>query len=424
MVKLVFIILIFFFLTAIYWTIYLKFPFFSKMKCLKGIKKDDMHTFFLSLATNLGVGNIIGVSSAIIIGGPGTIFWMLIFSFFISSLSYIETYYAVKSQTTIESEIVGGTCYTIDKFIKGQHKVFLSIIFAIFLMLSNSIFFTPVQLNTIYNVFEGKNKIIFILLTSIIILFVVLKGAKSIVKITDNIVPIMTITFLVVIIWGILLKKDNLLNVMNIIIKDAFSFKSCLAGSFITLFNTAITKSLFSNEAGLGTMPSLTGVSKKEDIEKTAYLQMTSVIVDTCILCVITGVFILLYYDENMALNSSVFVECMHKALGKNGLVISKVLVYVFGFSSAIGLYYLGESNALYFSYKLKINKNISKFAFQLLYILGMIIALFGEFNNLLLLVDFGLVVLGTINILILFKVEKRQKFLKNNSIKTLEEKF
>lgn len=410
---LLFMVLLFFFIVAIYWTIYLKFPVFNKIKCLKGIKKDDMHTFFLSLATNLGVGNIIGVSSAILIGGPGTLFWMFVFSFFISSLSYIETYYAVKSQIVVDQEIVGGTCYTIDKFLNFKNKAILSIIFAIFLMLSNSIFFTPVQLNTIYNVFEGDTKIFFILLTIILILFVVLKGSKSIVKLTDNIVPLMTITFIIVIIIGIFQKKDSLIDVLSLIMKDAFNVKSLLTGTFIPLFNTSITKSLFSNEAGLGTMPSLTGVSKKEDINKTAYLQMASVIVDTCILCIITGLFILLYYDENMTVNSNVFIECMYKALGKNGLVISKILVYIFGFSSALGLYYLGESNALYFSYKLKIKKNTSKFIFQLLYILGIIVALFGEFEDLLLLVDVGLVILGTINILMLFIVEKKHKFLK-----------
>ena len=149
MSSLVFIIVTLFFLVSIYWTLYLKWPQITKIKTLKNIKKDDLHAFFLTLATNLGVGNIIGVSAAIIIGGPGVIFWMFLFSFFVSALSYVETFYAVKSQTKIGNEIVGGTCYTIDKFVKSKYKVVLGIAFSFFLVLTNSIFFTPVQLNCI-----------------------------------------------------------------------------------------------------------------------------------------------------------------------------------------------------------------------------------------------------------------------------------
>lgn len=423
MSSLVFIIVTLFFLVSIYWTLYLKWPQITKIKILKNIKKDDLHTFFLTLATNLGVGNIIGVSAAIIIGGPGVIFWMFLFSFFVSALSYVETFYAVKSQTKIGNEIVGGTCYTIDKFVKSKYKVVLGIAFSFFLVLTNSIFFTPVQLNCIFNIFEGNYRLVYILISVFVILFIVFKGVKSIIKLTDKIVPIMTIVFLFVIIYGIIKKIDEVPMLIKLIITDAFNLKSCIAGSFVTLINTAITKSLFSNEAGLGTMPSLTGVSNQSDIEKTSYLQLASIIVDTCILCTLTGIFILLYYGNDMTLTTLTFVDCISNALGKIGLVIGKILVYIFGFSSAIGLYYLGESNILYFSYKIKLNYKLCKFIFQILYIIGMFIALFGDFQNLMLLVDIGLIILGTINIFVLFIIEKRYKFLKNNNIKILEEK-
>ena len=423
MSSLVFIIVTLFFLVSIYWTLYLKWPQITKIKTLKNIKKDDLHAFFLTLATNLGVGNIIGVSAAIIIGGPGVIFWMFLFSFFVSALSYVETFYAVKSQTKIGNEIVGGTCYTIDKFVKSKYKVVLGIAFSFFLVLTNSIFFTPVQLNCIFNIFEGNYRLVYILISVCVILFIVFKGVKSIIQLTDKIVPIMTIVFLFVIIYGIIKKIDEVPMLIKLIITDAFNLKSCIAGSFVTLINTAITKSLFSNEAGLGTMPSLTGVSNQSDIEKTSYLQLASIIVDTCILCTLTGIFILLYYGNDMTLTTLTFVDCISNALGKIGLVIGKILVYIFGFSSAIGLYYLGESNILYFSYKIKLNYKVCKFIFQILYIIGMFIALFGDFQNLMLLVDIGLVILGTINIFVLFIIEKRYKFLKNNNIKILEEK-
>ena len=106
--------MIFFFLVSIYMTIYLKWPQFKAFKNIKKCKnKKSKQTFYLTLATNLGVGNLVGVSAAIKLGGPGVIFWMALFAFFTSSLAFLENYYAVKSQTTIDNQQFAGTSYTI-----------------------------------------------------------------------------------------------------------------------------------------------------------------------------------------------------------------------------------------------------------------------------------------------------------------------
>ena len=125
--------MIFFFLVSIYMTIYLKWPQFKAFKNIKKCKnKKSKQTFYLTLATNLGVGNLVGVSAAIKLGGPGVIFWMALFAFFTSSLSFLENYYAVKSQTTIDNQQFAGTSYTISKYFKSKHSKVLSIVFSIF----------------------------------------------------------------------------------------------------------------------------------------------------------------------------------------------------------------------------------------------------------------------------------------------------
>ena len=110
-----------FFISSIVLTIILKFPQLKIFRVIKKCKnKNVKQMFYLSLATNLGVGNLIGVSSALYYGGPGVIFWMAIFAFFSSSFAYLETKYSILSKVIIDNEQRTGTCYTIRKFINNK----------------------------------------------------------------------------------------------------------------------------------------------------------------------------------------------------------------------------------------------------------------------------------------------------------------
>ena len=222
------IIMVIIFISSIGWTIYLKWPQFRVFSNVKVFnRKYPNHpvfkTFLVSLATNLGTGNLVGVTTGIIMGGPGVIIWMWIFGFFSSALSYIENVFAVKYQEKIDGENRGGACYYI---LKGLNNPLLSIIFACFLLLTNTIFFPPIQVNTIVKALIEIipiNKYLIGISLIIIIVLIVTKGTKKIVEVTNRIVPIMTISFMVVILMLLITNINVLWQSIKLIFNNAFN---------------------------------------------------------------------------------------------------------------------------------------------------------------------------------------------------------
>ena len=402
-----FILMFLFFISSIVLTILLKFPQFKIFKVIKKCQdKNIKQMFYLSLATNLGVGNLVGVSTALYYGGPGVIFWMAIFAFFASSFSYLESKYAILSKVIIADETRTGTCYTIRKYINNKIGIILSIIFAVILLLTNSIFFPPIQVNAIINIFDHQYQQIYGIILFLIIALITIKGIKLILKITDLLIPCTSIVYTVLIIFLIICNFHTLIPTLKLIINSAFNVKTIGISGVLLCIQTAINKSLFSNEAGLGTMPSLLGEASTTKVEEVSTYQMLSVIVDTVVLCTLTGIFIL--QNHQLGGNvTSIFMESMTNSMGNIGLVISNIFIFIFGFSSIIGQFYLGESNALFF--KKYYNLNL-KYIFNILFYIGIIVGIFSTFESINKILDIGMIMLGLINIMVIFVIRNIEK--------------
>lgn len=408
--------MILFFIVSLVITIYLKFP---QIRVFREIKKcqskKTKQTFYLSLATNLGVGNLIGVSTAIYIGGSGVIFWMAIFSLFSSALAYLENYYAITAQIQTKHGKFAGTCYTFIKYLNGHTGKTLALIFSIVLILTNTLFFPPIQINAISSTFPNKYKVLFSIFLVISIIVIIFGGIKSILKITDKYVSVFAVLYFIVLLIGILTKFNDLGVVLNNIIDSAFNVKTIGVSSFFTMLKTGISKSLFSNEAGLGTMPSMNGVSDQREIECTSYFQLLGVLIDTFVLCTLTGIFIELYGIGFQGNITDMLKFCFQQFLGNFGLSLYSIFIVFFGFVSVLGLYYLGENNLMYLVIYHNLSFKIMKIIYQILFIIGIVIGIFGSFNSIMWLVDISIIMLGTINIFSLIKIEFCQKLLKNN---------
>ena len=164
--------MLFFLIAGIINTIFLKFPQFKIFRNIKNSKnKRTKQAFLLGLATNLGVGNLIGVGAALYYGGPGVIFWMALFAFFASSFAYSETKYSILSQISINNETRSSTSLVIKKYLKHKFGLILSIVFAVFLIFTNSVFFPPIQVHSIVNTFSDSVRmflgIVFFLLINV-----------------------------------------------------------------------------------------------------------------------------------------------------------------------------------------------------------------------------------------------------------------
>ena len=344
-------------------------------------------------------------------GGPGVIIWMWIFGFFSSALSYIENVFAVKYQEKIGDEFRGGACYYI---LKGLNSPILSILFASFLLFTNTIFFPPIQVNTILSACTKIipiSKYLIGIILIVIILLIVLKGTNKIIEVTNKIVPIMTITFMTSIIFLMVMHYDTFLDSIILIFNLAFNVKSMGIGLIINAVSVGIRRSLFSHEAGLGTMPSVTGMSNAPTPDIQGYFGMLGVYVDTLIMCTITGIFIVqMNMNYQLYDGANLLMEIFIKDLGSFGLIIGVLFLFIFAFSSLIGQYYLGESNALLFTKFLKIEPKKMIIIYRIIFIIGLILGIILNMNETINLVDIGLLILGFTNMIVLIKLEKRSK--------------
>ena len=412
--------MLFFLIAGVINTIFLKFPQFKIFRNIKNSKnKQTKQAFLLGLATNLGVGNLIGVGAALYYGGPGVIFWMALFAFFASSFAYSETKYSILSQISINNETRSSTSLVIKKYLKHKFGLILSIVFAVFLIFTNSVFFPPIQVHSIVNTFSDSVRMFLGIVFFLLIVLITNKGTKRILKVTDLMIPIISILYTITILLLIIINRDNLLNTILSIFRSAFDFKSFISSSIFITIEVGISKSLFSHEAGLGTMPSLIGVASKEEVNEMCSYQVLGVIIDTIILCSLTGIYILQVTNSRFNCEiSDVLIYCFELSLGKIGLVMCKIFIVFFGFASIIGQYYLGQTNSLYFSYLMN-NKHYSilNLIFKVLFYGGVILGIFMSFEFINKLLDYGMIVLGVLNIVVIFTIQynekKRQKHLK-----------
>ena len=399
------IIILFIFILSVIFTIKYKF---TQLKFIKPCKealfnKSSKTAFLLSLGSHIGAGNILGVTTALILGGPGTLFWMIICTLFTTIFSLMENTIALKYTTKIDDERRGGSPYYILFGLKNKK---LATFFSLMLVLSGTIFFLPIQVKgvsfSLYKLFNLNNFYIICLLLIFSFVFI-FQGTKTLTKVINIIVPIMTIVFLVISFYALFTQIDKLPYVLKEILLDAFDLKS----GFIGVVIVGLKRSLFSNEAGLGTAPSINCYSDNIPI-KQSYLQVLTCFIDTIIMCVLLGIVILLY-DVNINDYNSEELSIMifEYIFPGKGLYIGCFILFTFSLATIISSYYSGETNMLFNVIKNKKKSNILKLCYKMLFIIGLFIGVFFDNSDIWGFVDIGLVVLGLINIIVIIKLKK-----------------
>ena len=407
-----FFICILFFLISLILTIKYRFPQFRVFKEVfkKGNNK-SFQTLFVSLASHIGTGNLVGITTGIIIAGPGFLFWMWIYAFFSSIFSFIENKYAVDYQEVNNGECYSGAPYYIRK---GLNNKVLSVIFAVGIFIINLFIFPPFQINaltiSIQYLFDIPNFFIGILLL-VIFIFLVYPETKSLVKITNFIVPIMSILYLIVNVLIIIYNIEYLPKAIYEIINKAVNIKSFGVATIIFTFTTGIKRSMFSNEAGLGTTPSIAGMEKGVDAKTQGYFQMFGVYIDTLILCTLTGIFVVQTMiskkvDLTLFEGPDLIIYLMEIYYSKIGTILGVFFLICFAFSSVLGEFYLGESNLLFIS-----NNRFTKIFYRIVFSLMLIFGVFYTTEQALNLVDIGIIILGMINITTLILLLKKNNW-------------
>ncbi|MFI3239556.1 MAG: sodium:alanine symporter family protein [Bacteroidales bacterium] len=344
--------------THLFLTFRLRFPQRHIFKAIKlSLQRDsgsgDISPFgslVTALASTIGTGNIIGVSTAIALGGPGAVFWCWVTGLFGIATRYAESLLAVKYRVkTEDGSMIGGAMYMLER---GLNMKWLGVLFAIFTVIASFGIGNTVQTNSISTLLYstiGIETYITGAVLAILIGLVILFGIKGIANTCSILVPFMAIFYIVGCIIILIVNRAALGETIQLILSSAFDFNSVaggFAGSGIMLaMRYGVSRGLFSNEAGLGSAPIIAAAAKTSNPVRQALISSTSVFWDTVIVCALTGLVIVSSVIIHPDINYTDGALMTKQAFSKLpfGSIFLSVALISFTFSTILGWTYYSE---------------------------------------------------------------------------------
>ncbi|KAF5070833.1 Amino-acid carrier protein AlsT [anaerobic digester metagenome] len=314
-----------------------------------------------ALAATIGTGNIVGVATALAIGGPGALVWMEISAAFGITSKFSECMLAVKYRERNEKgEMSGGPMYVMKKALGSKFGVVLGFLFALFTVIASFGIGDMTQANSIANsvnsTFTIPNWITGAVIT-VLSLIIVIGGIKSISKVSSVVVPVMAVFYLIA---GLIVIFGNLSAVPAAIVtmfKMAFS-PAAAAGGFAGTITTSIlgaarfgvARGCFSNEAGMGSAAITAASATTDNPVRQGYINMTGTFFDTIVICTVTGLAICssgvlgaTNADGSVVNGSALTILAFRTVLGEVGAVLVTIGIALFAFSTILGWEYHGE---------------------------------------------------------------------------------
>lgn len=305
-----------------------------------------------ALSATIGTGNIVGVATAIKIGGPGALFWMWLADVFGMATKYAECLLAVKyRRTDSNGEMVGGPMYYLQY---GVGSRVLAVMFAVF-ALGVACFGigTFPQVNAILDATEisfGASREMSAVVLTILVAVVTLGGIQSIAKVAGKVVPTMAIMYIVACLSVLISNADQLLNAITLVISSAFTNTAATGGFFgasiMLAIQSGIARGVFSNESGLGSAPMAAAAAKTDSCVKQGLISMTGTFFDTIIICTMTGLALILTGAWQTDLSGAAMTTHAF-AVGLNADTLGPMLVSIglifFAFTTILGWNYYGE---------------------------------------------------------------------------------
>ncbi len=345
-------------LGGVFFLIYLRGkPLNSPTGMLRALKKpsaNGMSPFravTLALAGTLGVGNIVGVANAILIGGAGAVFWMWVSALLAMILKYGEILLAVKHRKTRrDGSHYGGAAYYIRAcFLKRNRPKFggfLSVVFSLLIILDAFTMGCVIQVNAVASAFDGILGIPALpcgLLLLAITAPVIVRGAKGISALTEYLVPIMSGGYLILSVAVLILRRDALLPILGRIFQEAFSPVGAVGGAIGVLTSKALRvgtmRGLLSNEAGCGTAPTAHAASGTDSPAAQGVWGIFEVFVDTVLLCTLTALVILSVFPDLHDFGLSpvmLTVRAYSSVLGSWAEIFLAAAIFCFGYATVI----------------------------------------------------------------------------------------
>ena len=344
----------------------------------------SFQALMVSTASRVGSGNIVGISTAICLGGYGAVFWMWIVAIIGGASAFIESTLAqIYKKRDENNKSYGGPAYYIEQGLKSRT---LGIIFAISLILTYAIGFNMLasfnlQTSFIAYDFYDPNKTPFIigLILAIITGICIFGGGDRIIKFTSTLVPFMGIIYILVAIIMIVVNISYIPTVFSNIFKDAFNFRAIFTGLASSSMMYGIKRGLYSNEAGIGSAPNAAASANISHPVKQGLVQMLSVFIDTLLICSATAFMCLSSgIEPSEALSGAPYVqESLSTLLGGFGNYFISFSLALFTFTTLIGNLFYVDSNLAY------INKKTPSKTFMIIFrLFAVIVILLGAMSK------------------------------------------
>ncbi len=337
--------------------------------------EDKSMTSFQALATavaaQVGTGNIVGASGAILIGGPGAIFWMWVIAFFGMATIYAEATLAIKTRITSKSGAVkGGPVYYIRTAFRGKFGKMLAAFFAVAAVLALGFMGAMVQSNSIAYCMQTAFNIepwcigLFLVITCAVIF---VGGIKRLASVVEKIVPLMAALFIIGCLIILISRLKYIPETFYLIFKYAFAPQAILGGGFGYAFKTALSqgakRGLFSNEAGMGSTPHAHALANVKDPHIQGTVAMIGVFIDTFVILTLNALIVISTLYTSGEVLSNGYTEAVMEILNKTNLVQTAfgsvfgnsfgaifvaICLFFFAFSTILSWNLFGKINAVY----------------------------------------------------------------------------
>ncbi|WP_033171127.1 sodium:alanine symporter family protein [Selenomonas sp. ND2010] len=311
----------------------------------------------VALAATVGTGNIVGVATAVKVGGPGAIFWMWMAAFFGMATKYAEGLLAVKYRSVDEKgEIAGGPMFYIRNGMGEKYKPLAAFFAVATILVAYLGIGTFPQVNAIVDSFEisfGVPKLATDVLLTILIAAITIGGLQSIAKVASRVIPFMAVMYILISIGLIVMHLDAVPAAVSLILESAFTGTAAaggFAGSTIMMaMQNGIARGVFSNESGLGSAPIAAAAAKTKHPAEQGLISMTGTFIDTIIICTMTGLALVLTgVWQGDAAGAAMTSAAFASAYGFVGSQLLTIALALFAFTTILGWNYYGERACIY----------------------------------------------------------------------------
>ena len=361
----------------------------------------SFQALMVSTASRVGTGNIIGVSTALCLGGFGSVFWMWLIAIVGSASAFIESTLAQIYKKKGPDGSYGGPAYYIENALKCRP---LAIVFSILIILTYGFGFNMLasyNLQSTFSSYDFYNKEttpwIIGLIVAVLVGFCLFGGGKRILKVTSTLVPFMGVAYILIALVIVFMNIGLLPDIFKTIFAEAFDFQAIFGGFSGSCVIYGIKRGLFSNEAGVGSAPNASASAQVNHPVKQGLVQVLSVFIDTVLICSATAFMCMSSGVEPSAkLSGAPYIQtALSSTLGAFGPIFITVAMILFAFTTLVGnLFYVDK--AIFFIFK----KMPSKTFMRIYYVVASLVILLGAGLSADLLWDIADITMGAMTII------------------------